>query len=109
LLDAAAFGRVFKKATRSRDKLFTVLYRDNDEGAPRLGLAISKKHCRKATARNRIKRIIRESFRLHQSQLSGLDIVVINQPAAARADNTMIRLSLYKHWQRCANINKQES
>ncbi|MCH9694821.1 MAG: ribonuclease P protein component [Gammaproteobacteria bacterium] len=109
LLDAAAFGRVFKKATRSRDKLFTVLYRDSDEGAPRLGMAISKKHCRKATARNRIKRIIRESFRLHQSQLTGLDIVVINQPAAARADNNAVRLSLYNHWQRCAKTNKQES
>jgi len=36
LLDAAAFGRVFKKANRSRDKLFTVLCRDNDAEIARL-------------------------------------------------------------------------
>ena len=59
LLNAAAFGRVFEKATRSRDKWFTVLCRENEDGPARLGLAISKKHCRKATARNKIKRIVR--------------------------------------------------
>jgi ribonuclease P protein component len=107
LLDAAAFGRVFKKAQRSRDKLFTVLCRDSEDEIARLGMAISKKHCRKATARNRIKRVIRESFRHHQYQLSGLDIVVINQPAAALADNGTINASLERHWQRCATTKQQ--
>lgn len=91
---------MFKKATRSRDKLFTVLARDNKSAVARLGLAISKKHCRKATARNRIKRMIRESFRQHQAQLVGLDIVVINQPAAVLADNSAMNESLERHWQR---------
>jgi ribonuclease P protein component len=106
LLDAAAFGRVFKKATRSRDKLFTVLARRNDQDVARLGLAISKKHCRRATARNRIKRIIRESFRQQQPLLSGLDVVVINQPAAADASNDDLRGSLDKHWQRCSKARE---
>jgi len=103
LLDAAAFGRVFKKANRSRDKLFTVLCRENDAEIARLGLAISKKNCRAATARNRIKRIIRESFRQHQAILSGLDVVVINQPAARNSNNRQIFDSLHGHWQRCAS------
>jgi len=101
LLTAAAFGRVFKKATRSRDKLFTVLCRDSKDETARLGMAISKKHCRKATQRNRIKRVVRESFRKNQQQLAGLDIVVINQPAAAKADNGSMNDSLEQHWQRC--------
>jgi ribonuclease P protein component len=111
LLDAAAFGRVFQKATRSRDKLFTVLCIGNEEGAPRLGLAISKKFCRRATARNRIKRLIRESFRQHQVSLAGLDIVVINQPAAASANNYQIVDSLEAHWHRCKKAKRtpQES
>ena len=92
---------MFKKATRSRDKFFTVLARDSKDDVPRLGLAISKKHCRKATARNRIKRAIRESFRQHQQQLTCLDIVVINQPAAALADAGAMTKSLERHWQRC--------
>jgi ribonuclease P protein component len=107
LLTAAAFGRVFKKATRSRDKLFTVLCRDSNNETAKLGMAISKKHCRKATQRNRIKRIIRESFRRNQHQLAGLDIVVINQPAAAMADNGTINDSLEQHWQRCTKAKQK--
>jgi ribonuclease P protein component len=102
LLNAAAFGRVFQRATRSRDSLFTVLCRRNDNNDARLGLAISKKHCRRATARNRIKRIIRESFRTHQRLLAGFDLVVINQPGAVSASNAELFESLEKHWRRCS-------
>ena len=107
LLDAAAFGRVFDKATRSRDKLFTVLCRRNNQSIARLGLAISKKHCRKATARNRIKRIIRESFRQQQELLSGLDVVVINQPGASGATSQQIFDSLETHWIRCSKARSR--
>ena len=96
----AAYDRVFKKARRSRDKCFTVLARRSENQPARLGLAISKKHCRKASARNRIKRIVRESFRLHQASLAGIDLVVMNQPAAAMATNDELKLSLDAHWQR---------
>jgi len=102
LLDATSFGRVFKKATRSRDALFTVLHRQNNDADARLGLAISKRHSRKATARNRIKRIIRESFRQHQAQLAGLDIVVMNQPKTESASNKELFDSLEGHWRRCS-------
>ena len=107
LLDAAAFGRVFDKATRSRDKLFTVLCRRNNQRIARLGLAISKKHCRQATARNRIKRIIRESFRQQQELLSGLDVVVINQPGASGATRRQIFDSLETHWTRCSKARSR--
>lgn len=107
LLNAAAFNRVFKRATASRDKWFTILSADNDMDAARLGLAISKKHCRQATGRNRIKRIVRESFRQHQGALSGLDIVVLNQPAARTGSNRQLFDSLRSHWQRCERA-KQE-
>ena len=107
LLDAAAFGRVFDRATRSRDELFTVLCTRNKQSIARLGLAISKKHCRMATARNRIKRIIRESFRQQQTFLAGLDVVVINRPGAAAATSRQISDSLDKHWQRCSRAKTQ--
>jgi ribonuclease P protein component len=107
LLNAADFGRVFQGATRSRDQLFTVLCRQNTSDATRLGLAISKKHCRRAAARNRIKRIVRESFRLHQRELAGLDVVVMNQPGAATASNAQLFNSLNRHWQRCSKAQFQ--
>jgi ribonuclease P protein component len=108
LLDAAAYGRVFKKATRSRDKWFTVLSRDNGGEAGRLGLAIAKKYCRAATTRNRIKRIVRESFRHHQAILAGLDVVVLNQPAARDGSNRQLLDSLDRHWQQCANKKPEQ-
>lgn len=109
LLNAAAFGRVFKKATRSRDKWFTVLSRENNKQVARLGLAISKKHCRQATGRNRIKRIVRESFRQHQAEIAGLDVVVINQPGAATATNRVLFDSMAAHWRRCQKARGKEA
>ena len=104
MADGDSFGRVFKKSKRSRDSMFTVLYRvaeDGQNSGARLGLAISKKHCRLATGRNRLKRLVRESFRVNREQLEGLDIVVMNRPEAAAADNKTLIKCLEKHWRRC--------
>ena len=99
---------MFKKAARSKDKWFTVLCRENRGEAARLGLAISKKHCRAATARNRLKRIVRESFRNNQAMLAGLDIVVINQPAARAGSNRQLFDSLHSHWQQCRKTRAEQ-
>jgi len=103
LAGTASFSRVFKKAERSRDKMFTVLCRAGEAHDARLGLAIAKKHCRLATGRNRLKRVIRESFRRHKAELAGLDIVVLNRPMATQTENELLFKSLEKHWQRCRN------
>jgi ribonuclease P protein component len=81
--------------------MFTVLYRRNGTDTPRLGLAIGKRNCRTSTGRNRLKRIIRESFRQHRDKLDGIDIVVMNQAAAADTSNKALFESLEKHWNRC--------
>lgn len=81
--------------------MFTVLYKQNGGQEARLGLAISAKHCRGAVRRNRLKRIVRESFRLHRRDLQGLDLVLLNQPQAARASNAALFDSLERHWQTC--------
>ena len=89
--------------------MFTVLYRPNHAREARLGLAIGKKHCKLATGRNRLKRIVRESFRQHRRQLAGLDIVVLNQPAAAAASNGTLFDSLAQHWRRCAQARPDKA
>ena len=101
MADGASYGRVFKKAGRRKDKLFTVLYRSNKLQRARLGLAVAKKNCKLAADRNRIKRIVRESFRKHQVELAGMDIVVLNQPGTHKVDNKALFLSLAGHWRRC--------
>ena len=107
LPDKAAFDRVFATANRSRDNLFTVLSSHNGKRYARLGLAISRKHCRLASGRNRLKRLVRESFRHHHAQLAGLDLVVLGQPGAAKADNKTIFCSLERHWQKSRSASRK--
>jgi ribonuclease P protein component len=65
---------------------------------PRLGLAISKKAVSRAVARNRIKRIIRESFRRHQGDMAGWDIVVMAKMSAATTTRQALRAELEAYW-----------
>jgi ribonuclease P protein component len=99
LTTAAAFARVFAEAQRSSDSYFVVLGRVNLVGTPRLGLAISRRAARRATERNRLKRITRETFR----QLQGLpdwDFVVMAKPLACQTSSSVLRLSLQRHFER---------
>ena len=100
LLKASEFNRVFDKATRSSDQYFTVLARLNENDYPRLGLAISKKRAKLAVTRNRLKRLIRESFRLKQHELCCADYVVLAGQKCALATNRRLLQSLDKHWQK---------
>ncbi len=100
LLTRRDFDRVFGRATRSVDDCFTVLARPNDAGGPRLGLAIARKHARAAVARNRVKRLVRESFRHHQGELGPLDIVVLGRQGLAKRGNVELIASLARHWKR---------
>jgi ribonuclease P protein component len=45
-------------------------------GKPRLGILVTRKHAAAATDRNRIKRCIREAFRLEQETLGPVDLLV---------------------------------
>jgi ribonuclease P protein component len=67
-------------------------------GYPRLGLAIAKKHLKLASHRNRLKRIVRESFRHKQSDFAGVDIVVLSRPDVVKKDPIQIRSALERHW-----------
>lgn len=98
LLGGADFDRVFRSGRRSADDVFTVLYRANGLGYPRLGLALARKRIRRAVDRNRLKRIIRESFRSAMPRLGAVDVVVMARDAAARADNSTAFESLERHW-----------
>ena len=100
LLKAAEFNRVFDKALRTSDQYFTVLARPNDIKYPRLGLAISKKRAKLAVTRNRLKRLIRESFRLKQHDLCCADYIVLAGTRCSKANNQRLLQSLEKHWQK---------
>ncbi|MCU7842234.1 MAG: ribonuclease P protein component [Candidatus Thiodiazotropha sp. (ex Monitilora ramsayi)] len=102
LLKPDEYRRVFSDGHRSVDDCFLVLALPNDLASPRLGLAVSKKICRRAVDRNRIKRVIRESFRQNQPELMGLDLVVVGRRGLSQADNRRCFESLSQHWRRVA-------
>ncbi len=78
LTRASEYGRVFGDNFRCGDRYFTILARPRGDGdSARLGLAIAKKQIRRAVDRNRLKRIIRESFRQQRSRLPAVDLVVM--------------------------------
>jgi ribonuclease P protein component len=98
------FDRVYRDARRSTDACFAVLVRRGERAAsPRLGLAIAARVVGNAVSRNRIKRLVRESFRLHQHELPAVDIVVSARSLARTADNAAIIRSLERHWRAVIN------
>ena len=110
LLDSKAFKAVFDDAQlkASRPQIL-LLSRFNLNGKPRLGLVIAKKNIRQANQRNRVKRVVRESFRLNQHQLPTVDIVVLARRGLDEFDNTQLHRMLEQLWQQLAKkANKQQ-
>ena len=107
LLNGSEFDQVFEKSVRSSDRFFTVLARPNNLDQPRLGMAISKRRVRLSVTRSRLKRIVRENFRLSQQNLSA-DYVVLAGKQGATGTNQELRESLEKHWgllkKKCADF-----
>jgi ribonuclease P protein component len=95
---AGEFDYVFEKPCRSANRCFTALARANQRPYPRLGLVISKRCAKSAVQRNRLKRLIRESFRHVQENLAGLDIIVIGKQAAVEKTNQELFTLLNRQW-----------
>ena len=98
LLDAAQYKYVFTKARRFGNQNFTLLVRENEEDHARMGLAIAKKAVKRAVDRNRIKRIIRESFRHVQHDLPNIDVVIMCRSSAVPLTKEQIRQQFDKQW-----------
>ena len=71
------FDRVFQEASvRRTHPPLRLLALPNNESMPRLGIVVSKRAMHRAVARNRAKRVIRESFRHEQHRLPAMDIII---------------------------------
>lgn len=70
------FSSVFRFKCLQRGEFLDLYAAPNDLDHPRLGLIVPKRILARAVDRNRIKRILREAFRLMQADLGNLDVVI---------------------------------
>lgn len=79
------FQFVYKNGKSYANKYFVMIIKENGLGKNRIGISVSKK-VGNSVVRHRVTRLVRESYRLHESVFnSGLDIVVVARNHAATA------------------------
>jgi ribonuclease P protein component len=94
----AEFKRAYAAGKRLGNEFFTVNAQANGLGCARLGMSIAARILRRAVDRNRVRRQIRESFRVHQLGLPAIDIVIGARAGVLAADNAQLRAALEKLW-----------
>ena len=93
------FARAYREGSRARGAILLVVAVANDVGPTRLGLSVGRSVWRKATLRNRVRRVFREAFRLSQAELPrGFDLVLIParpslQPELDATRRELVRLA----------------
>ena len=101
LLTSGDYSDVFQAVDlRVSSKHFLILARGKSLPKARLGIIVAKKHVKLAVQRNRIKRLLRESFRLRHASLPNLDMVVLAKKGIDRIDNSDCASELQYLWKK---------
>lgn len=100
LTTKAQYQSVFDQSAKANQKHLLVLYKPNQKPNGRLGLLVGKRAVSDAVDRNRIKRTIRESFRLNQERLKGFDVIVIARHQCDALNNSQLREGIDKLWEK---------
>lgn len=121
LIKPVEFKNVFEKPRVSSDDCFKVLARNNEKQFSRLGMAVSRQVDRTAVGRNRIKRVVRESFRNHfgprECRTQGgnvdrsgnpADFMVLPRRKAAKLSNRRLYRSLEAHWAKLERLMEHD-
>ena len=92
------YQRVFDNpAYKISSKAFLMLASPSEGGQSRVGIIVAKKNIRRAVRRNRIKRLVREQFRLNRFD-QPVDLVVLVRSAADQLDNPGVWRELDTMW-----------
>lgn len=96
------FDLLYREGRRIGDGNFLLVVRPNALPHARLGLSIAAKTVGNAVNRNRVKRVLRESFRKNMHRLPAVDIVVNARPATRAAANPALARSIEQLWDKLA-------
>lgn len=100
LVTKADYKLTLDQPNKISHKHLLILFKLNQTTVARLGLMVGKRVANLAVTRNRIKRVIRESFRAKQNDLKGLDIVVIARHQCDKLSKQELREGIDKLWER---------
>jgi ribonuclease P protein component len=91
ICSGADFERVYAAKQRAGDKLLLIFGTRNELGYTRLGVSVSRRHGN-AVVRSRLKRMLREAFRLSQHELPvGLDLILIPREGSSAELGDLLR------------------
>jgi len=99
LQEASEFEAVFSRNQFKVSNRFFLFLALHTEIESRLGIVVAKKNIASAVQRNRLKRLIRESFRISAEKPENKDVVVLVRKNADKLSNSEILLNLNNLWQ----------
>ncbi|MBV1914649.1 MAG: ribonuclease P protein component [Pseudomonadales bacterium] len=103
------FDRVFKETDfKVSNRFLLLLARTNQTEQARLGLIVGKKKIGHAVDRNRVKRRLRESFRVKQAELLDLDIIALVRSDSGPKEDNQLSMQIGALFDRLIDISNTE-
>ena len=104
LLKAGDFAALKGNSKRVGVRHFLAEYAPNPQSTARLGQAVSRRVSKRAVDRNRIKRLVRESYRHNRACLPCVDILLIARSSAVQTPAAELRADLSQLWTKLAAL-----
>lgn len=104
LLKPGDFAALKGKSRRISVRHFLAEYSANEQPTCRMGQAVSRRVSKRAVDRNRIKRLVRESYRHVRSELPCVDILLIARSSAVQTPAVELRADLTALWAKLAAL-----